>query len=121
MKNLVDNFAGCKGAGEAGESSCAKGATHSASSLGRDTDRKFIARGHADRLNGNAVRELKKILTRSVTGNLLYDFLGSVEAILFLECSTEGFGKVRHFVKRTYVLNRNPLMQLLSAKCGLAT
>ena len=34
VKNLVDNLAGCKGASEAGESSCAKGATHSASSLG---------------------------------------------------------------------------------------
>lgn len=119
MENLVDDLAGGKGAGKAGETRCAKSAAHAASSLSGNADGKLVPRWHSYGFYGDAVGELEKILARTVARDLLNDLFGSIKAILFFKSGTKRLGKIGHLFERTYVLNGNPFVKLLGAERGL--
>lgn len=119
MKDLVDHLAGGKGPREAEHACRTERAPHAASRLGGNADGKFVASGHADRLDGNAVGELEQVLARAIAGNLLGNLLGRIEGEELGKLCSERLGKVRHIIKRTNVLIEDPFAELFGAKNGL--
>lgn len=120
VQHLVDDLLGAQRALKAVKAGGAKGAAHAAAGLGGDADGKFVAAGHADGLDGNAIVVLEQVFAGSILGDLLGEFRRRVKGKSIFQLLTEGLREVRHIVKRTDVLLENPLDKLLGAESGLA-
>lgn len=120
VNNLVNHFLRGKRARKAGKASGAERAAHVATGLRGDADRKAIARGHSNRFDGNAVGELEEVLSRAILRNLFDYLCWHSEDEVLSKLLAERFRKVGHLFKRTYVLYKEPFVELLGTKRRLA-
>ena len=120
MQHLVDDLLGTQRTLEAVQAGGAKGAAHAAACLGGDADGKLVATGHADGLDRNAIVVLEQVFAGSVLGDLLGELRRRVKGKSLFKLLAEGLREVRHIVKRTDVLFKNPLDKLFGAERGLA-
>ena len=120
MQHLVDDLLGAQRALEAVQAGSTEGTAHATARLGGDADGKLVATGHADGLDGNAIVVLKQVFAGSVLGDLLGEFRRRVKGKSLFQLFAEGLREVRHIVKRTDVLLKNPLDKLLGAEIVLA-
>ena len=116
MVDLVDDFLCAERTCEAVETGCAEDAPHGTARLRRNADGEFVSRGHADGFDRGPIRELQQVFSRSVTGDLLDDFLRHTEGEALRQLVTKGFGDVGHLIKRTNVLRKDPFVNLLCAE-----
>lgn len=120
VNNLVDHFLRGKRARKASKAGGAERAAHVATGLRGDANRKAIARGHSNRFDGNAVGELEEVLSRAILRNLFDHLCWHSEDEVLGKLLAERFGKVGHLFKRTYVLFKEPFVELLGTKRRLA-
>lgn len=120
MEHLIDHLLGGERSGKAGEAGRAERAAHGATRLRGNADGEFVAVGHADGLDGDAVGKLEQILARAVFGDLLDELGGDFEGEGFGQRLAEARREVGHFVERTNVLFVDPFVELLGAKSRLS-
>ena len=87
-----------------------------AADLGGYTDRKSVVLAHEHRLNQHTVRQLKKVLDRSVSRLLDNALFKRIDNKLIIELGNQVLGQVGHFLKRLDPLTIEPLPNLTSTE-----